>query len=509
MKEEPSRRGNPGWIRAICWILIVTYAANKLFRLLQGEPISSVFDFSTPSLLGVSAAAGAFVLVFRSPRILRSATMIEANEVKSVLLSFSFVFILMAAYYILRPVRDAMASDWSNTEISILWNIQLVLSTLLIAGYGFACSRIKFKQLVPTVYIFFAVTFVAFYFASSTVDDGVLIDKAFYIWVTLFSLMHLSVFWTFMADLFTKEQSKRLFAFIAAGASAGAAAGPLFAGLIVADIGTDNLILVASAMLLIPIPIVSYLQRLKWAELHNEHVHADLSAARIGGNPLAGFKYFLSSPYLLMIGAFMLFYTSISSFVYFEQVELLRDFTREERTAILATLAAVVNILTFGLGIFATSRIISKLGMAATLALVPVFICAGLLILAFAPIINVLLALQVARQGGNYGITRPAREMLYTNVDRETRFKSKPVVDVVVYRGGDAATSIVFAWLTDGVGFGVAAMAAIGAMIAAVWGGVGAYLGRSFTRVRSDEKASGYSPDGIVGADPAATSQRN
>lgn len=509
MKSEPSRRDKLDWIQAVCWIVIAAYAADKLVRLLQGEPLSVVFDFSTPSWLGVSAAVGAFVLAFRSPRILKSATMIEASEFKSVLLSFSFVFILMAAYYILRPVRDAMASDWSNTEISVLWNIQLVLSTLLIAGYGFACSRIKFTRLVPAVYIFFAVTFVAFYFAASAVGDGVLIDKAFYIWVTLFSLMHLSVFWTFMADVFTKEQSKRLFAFIAAGASAGAAAGPLFAGLIVSDIGTDNLILVASAMLLIPIPMVPYLQRLKQSELHNEHVHADLSAARIGGNPLAGFKYFFSNPYLLMIGAFILFYTSIGSFVYFEQVEVLRDFTREERTAILATLAAVVNILTFGLGIFATSRIISKLGMAATLALVPFFVCAGLLILAFAPIINVLLALQIARQGGNYGITRPAREMLYTNVDRETRFKSKPVVDVVVYRGGDAASSIVFAWLTDGIGFGVAAMAAIGAMIAAVWGGVGIYLGRCFNRARVDEPARQPDASGVIGVSPAASSQRN
>ena len=160
----------------------------------------------------------------------------------------------------------------------------------------------------------------------------------------------------------------------------------------------------------------------------------------------------------------------------------MREFTREERTAILSGLAAVVNILTFGLGLFATSRLVTKLGMPATLALVPVFICAGLLVLAFAPILTVLLALQVARQAGNYGITRPAREMLFTGVDRETRFKSKPVIDVAVYRGGDAASSIAFAGLTDGVGFGVAAMAGIGAGIAAVWALAAVYLGRAFGR---------------------------
>jgi AAA family ATP:ADP antiporter len=141
------------------------------------------------------------------------------------------------------------------------------------------------------------------------------------------------------------------------------------------------------------------------------------------------------------------------------------------------------------LGLFATSRLVTKLGMPTTLALVPVFICAGLLILAFAPILTVLLALQVARQAGNYGITRPAREMLFTGVDRETRFKSKPVIDVVVYRGGDAASSIAFAGLTDGAGLGVGAMAAIGAAIAAVWAAGGVYLGRIFRRRNEDEAA--------------------
>jgi AAA family ATP:ADP antiporter len=227
---------------------------------------------------------------------------------------------------------------------------------------------------------------------------------------------------------------------------------------------------------------VLYLQKRKALDLHNERAHADLRSAAIGGNPLAGFKAFFTNPYLLAIGLFILLYTTIGSFTYFEQVDLLRGHSREERTAILATLSAVVNALTFGLGIFATSRIVTRLGMTVTLALVPVFICLGLLILAFAPLLTVLLALQVARQGGNFGITRPAREMLFTHVDRETRFKSKPVIDVVVYRGGDALSSIGFASLTDGLGLSVGAMAGIGAVIAMVWAAAGIYLGNVFRR---------------------------
>ena len=201
---------------------------------------------------------------------------------------------------------------------------------------------------------------------------------------------------------------------------------------------------------------------------------------RDSGNPLAGFRDFVTSPYLIGIAAFILLYTAISSFAYFEQTNLLRDYNRDQRTEILALLALVVNSLTFILGFFATSRLTTRLGMPATLALVPAFMCVALIILAFAPILTVLLALQVARQAGNYGITRPAREMLFTSVSREARFKAKPVVDVAIYRGGDAIWSSAFALFTDGLGLGLAAMAAIGAGIAALWAGTGVKLGLIF-----------------------------
>jgi AAA family ATP:ADP antiporter len=472
----------PGPFKLICWLGLAIYAGLKLIGLARGASLGELFDFADPSLAGLAAGACVLGLILTSPRIRRSATMIEANEARSVAMSFLFVFILMAAYYTLRPVRDSMASNWTDTELALLWNIQFFLSAIVVMFYGFACSRIRFRLLVPSVYIFFAITFTAFFFGAKLVENRDLLDKGFYLWVSLFSLFHISVFWSFMADLFTKEQSKRLFAFIAAGASAGAAAGPLTAAVIVRDVGNDNLMLLAAAMLVVATPLVFYLQRLKYTDLNNAGVQADLSAARIGGKWWTGFTGFITNPYLLAIGAFILLYTAISSFVYFEQTNLLRPYEEEERTAILASLAAVVNILTFGLGLFVTSRLVTRLGMPATLALMPVIICAGLLILAFAPILSVLLVLQVTRQAGNYGVTRPAREMLFTSVDRETRFKSKPVIDVAVYRGGDAIWGNVFATLTDGIGFGMAAMAAIGAGIAAVWAAAGVYLGRAFNR---------------------------
>lgn len=413
-------------------------------------------------------------------RLLKSATLMEASEQRAVFLSFLLIFLLMAAYYVLRPVRDAMASDWSNTEISVLWNIQFFLSLAFVALYGLAVSVFKFRHLVPAIYGFFALSFLGFYLTAGLVEDTVLVDKCFYLWVSLFSLFHVSVFWSLMADLFTREQSKRLFGFIYMGASAGAIVGPILATVAVNVFGSESLMLSASVMMLLPLGLVFYLQHLKVAELGNAQVSVDLSQYKIGGRALAGFRSFFNSPFLLGIALFLLLYTAISSFAYFEQTNLLRDFDRDRRTEILALLALVVNVLTFLLGFFATGRLATRWGMPTTLALMPAIMCAALLILAFAPLLTVLLALQVARQAGNYGVTRPAREMLFTAVPRESRFKAKPVVDVAIYRGGDAIWGSAFALLTDGVGLGMAAMAGIGAAVAALWAAVGVLLGRAF-----------------------------
>lgn len=481
MTTTTSRALDP--IKLACWAGIAAYVANKLVRLNGGASLGELFDFGNPSLWGLMVGACAVGLILRSPKMRRAATLIEANETRAVTMSFATVFTVMAAYYFLRPVRDSMASDWSDAEISQLWTIQFFLSAALVMVYGYVCSRIRFRLLVPAIYGFYAVTFALFYLGSSFVSNDVVLDKSFYVWVSLFSLFHLSVFWSFMADTFSLEQSKRLFPFIAAGASAGAAAGPLVVAVIATDVGNDNLMLLAAAILIVVIPMVLYLQRLKIVDLHNEGVQADLAAARMGGKWWQGFHGFVTSPYLLTIGLFILLYTAIQGFIYFETAELLRIYDeREQRTTILALRDAVVNILTFGLGLFVTNRIVKRLGMPATLALLPVFCAIGFLILAMAPILSVLLAVDIARRAGEYGLTRPAREMLFTSVDREARFKTKPVVDVVVYRGGDAWWGAVFAFLSDGVGLAFSAMSLIGAALAAAWVASGIYLGRVFHR---------------------------
>ena len=413
---------------------------------------------------------------------LKTASKVKEKEVKAVIFSFLFVVVLMSAYYILRPVRDAMASDWTDAEVSWLWTLNFFISTAIVALYGVMVSKFRFRLLVPTMYGIFAISFIIFYALGSVFEDRTVIDKSFYVWVSVFSLFHISVFWTFMSELFSKEQSGRLFGIIAVGASVGGLIGPSITAFFSVSLGTDNLMLIASMMLFIPIPIIFYLQSLKAKELNNQALDIPISNQSIGGNPLAGFKIFFSNPYLLSIGLFIFLYTGISSFVYFELKNLLSDFSRPERSVIWAQMDLAVNILAISTGLFATSRIVTKFGMPVTIAMVPIMICIGLLVLAISPLLGVVVVLQVIRRAGNYAVTRPAREMLFTLVNQETRFKAKPVIDIVAYRGGDMLTAWLFTGLTQGLGLGLAAVAAVGAGIASLWALVGIYLGKWFER---------------------------
>jgi AAA family ATP:ADP antiporter len=406
-------------------------------------------------------------------RTLQRACDIEASEVRATLSSFLFVLILMAAYYILRPVRDAMASDWSDAEVSWLWTFTFFFSAIAVSLYGAAVARVRFERLVPSVYGFFALSFVLFYVGTQTLADRTLLDKSFYVWISVFSLFHISVFWSFMADLFSRPQATRLFGFIGAGASVGAIVGPAIAAVLAKDIGTDQLLLLASVLLIITIPNILFLQRLKTTSDHD-------GGGAIGGNPFAGYREFIKSPFLLGIGVFILLYTSIGSFVYFELKNLLADYDRETRSQIWATMDLVVNSMTMIIAAFATGRIAKRMGLPFTLASVPMLIAGGLLTLAAAPTVGVVIAIQIIRRAGNYAITRPAREMLFTAVDRETRFKAKPVIDIVIYRGGDMLNAWAFTALTHGLGLGLAAVAGVGAGIACLWAVTGIYLGRHF-----------------------------
>lgn len=422
-------------------------------------------------------------------RMLAAAMKVEAHEVRATVLSFLFVFTLMAAYFIIRPVRDAMASDWSRTETSFLWSLTFLFSIIAVVLYGFVISRVRFSRVVPGVYVFFAASFAAFYFGTEFVADPILVDKAFYVWLSVFSLFHTSVFWSFMSGLFSKEQAPRLFAVIASGASIGAIVGPAIPTFFAQDIGVMNLMLISAVMLLVPVPMIGALERLKVGELGNEHLKADLrQAERLGKNPFSGFMLFVRNPYLLAIGTFILMYVTMSTFVYMELREFLAIYERPERAEIQASIDLAVNSLALLTALFATSRLTSRFGMATTLALIPALMVGGWLVVAMIPVLGVLIGLQIVRRAGNYAVTRPGREMLFTVVDNETRFKAKPVIDIVVYRGGDMVTAWLHTGLRETLNFGLGGVALAAAVVAGIWAMAGVYLGRAYNRAGAEDE---------------------
>ncbi len=401
---------------------------------------------------------------------------IKPQETKVVSVSFLLGMSLMIAYYLLRPVRDAMASDWSDAELSTLWTINFLFSFVIIAIYGFFASKVSVKKLVSGVYIFFTLTFFVFYWGSKSSIELQLIDKAFYVWVSVFSLLQMSVFWGFMAEIYSKEQSKRLFGIITCGASIGAMVGPSVL-LIFSDLGSYNLILMACLFLLTTLPLLSYLGQSLAATTSNKNRNEKSSFA-IGGSSLSGFKQVLTNPFLLGIGLFLFFYTGISSFIYFELKNLMAELSRAERTEVWAMIDLATNTLTILAGLFLTSRLATKLGIGMTLALIPLVVVFGMVSIAVAPVLTLVVLLQITRRSGGYAITRPAREMLFTYVDQDTRFKAKQVLDVVVYRGGDVFWGWGFTFLTAALSLGVVGVALFGAGIAFIWASIGFYLGK-------------------------------
>ena len=415
---------------------------------------------------------------------------VEPHELPAAVMSFLFVFILMASYYLLRPVRDAMASDWTDAELSWLWTLNFFISAGAVLLYGQVVSRIELRKLVPGIYLFFASSFLLFYLGTRWFEDTTLIDQSFYVWVSFFALFHISVFWSFMSDIYNSAQSKRLFGLFGAGASIGAVLGPLVPVFLSDVLGVYNLLLIAALMLLLVIPIILYLERSRTANTVLDSGNAAPTHS-IGGNFFDGFIDFACHRFLLGIGLFILLYTLMSSFVYFELKNVMVEYDRATRAHYWGLMDLIVNSLAIFTAFFATGRLASKFGLAVTLALVPIILVFGWMAVAIAPGLALLIGLQITRRAGNYAITRPAREMLFTAVPRGTRFKTKPVIDIVVYRGGDVLAGWTYTGLAQGVGLGLGSMALIAALFALVWTAVAIFLGVSHDNYSKNPAPSG------------------
>ncbi|HSG59167.1 MAG TPA: MFS transporter [Woeseiaceae bacterium] len=416
-------------------------------------------------------------------RALKTLAKIEHNEVFAVVLAFVLVFVLMTSYSILKPLRDALAADWGNIGLSLTWTANFGLSLLAVSLYGVALTYVRFRIMVPAIYLFFALTFLVLFGIRTQAPDATLVNKTFYVWVSVFSLFNLSVFWSFMTDVFNREQARRLFGVIAAGTTVGAITGPILTASLVGELGANGLLLLSAGLLFIPTVIIPLLRQLKVTQLQNQEIEADLSKHKaLGTNPFSGFAILFTDRYLLGICAFILLYVTINTFVYFELQNLTREYSLEFRAQIWSWIEIATNSLTLVTATLITGRIVILLGMRTALTLMPVIVAIGILALVAAPVLITLAIFQVGRRVGNYAITRPSREMLFTVLGREARFKAKPIVDVVVYRGGDVMTAWLFTLIAERAGLGLTGIGFVIGGIAALWAVVGLRLGTGYSR---------------------------
>jgi AAA family ATP:ADP antiporter len=305
----------------------------------------------------------------------------------------------------------------------------------------------------------------------------------FFVWLSVFNLFVVSVFWSFMADLFDDAQAARLYGAIAAGGSCGAIAGPALTALAVRDFGATNLLIVSAVLLIAAVGCIHEL--LAWARRHPRRGEARAEEP-IGGSIAAGVRAALSSPYLLGICAYLLCYTTLSTTLYFQQVEIVRAAVTDsdERTRLFATIDLAVNSLTLVVQLLLTARLGAALGVGWMLALMPIASLAGFAWLGVVPTLAVLIVFGVTRRVGEFAISKPVREALYTVVPREERYKAKNFIDTVIYRGGDAFSGWLIAALR-GLGLGVSGIAFAALPVAAGWIGVSFWLGRRQAKLRA------------------------
>jgi AAA family ATP:ADP antiporter len=436
-------------------------------------------------------------------RLLQKIVDVRANELRALGLAFVFNFVVLGSYYVVRPIRDDIAATGGIETLP--WMYTGTLVTMLVANALFSAivARMSRRRFIPIAYRFFMANLVIFYVLMHTLTpaQNVWVGRAFYVWVSVFNLFVVTLFWAFMTDVFNSEQAKRLFAFISVGGSIGAIVGPIITVTLVHKLGAANLILVTAAMLeaapwcvkFFPTEFARDPERQPrnpveaTSKLAPPHPSTALRSARddrtaeqpIGGGILAGITHVIRSPYLLGICGFVLLYTITTTFSYFQQTEItghqFQD--RSARTAFFAQLDLVVNTLTLVLQLFITGHLMKRLGVGITLVTMPLLSMVGFLALGFAPTLGLLAVFQVARRATNFGFTRPAREVLFTVLRREDKYKAKSLIDTFVYRTGDQ----IGAWSYSGLralGLQLTGISFVAVPLTALWCGLCFWLGK-------------------------------
>jgi AAA family ATP:ADP antiporter len=410
---------------------------------------------------------------------------VERRELPSVVAAFFLFFCVLGGYFAVRPVRETVGTILGRDRVANLWVATWIASLAIVPLYGAIVAKVRRSVFLPLIYGFVAVALAIVGGVLQNQPRNVAVGQFFYVFISVLSLFVVSVFWSFLVELFDSGQAKRLFPVIAAGGTAGALVGPLFTDLTARSIGNAGILFVGAALFGVAVALQAILIHL-WKsgpELHRERGEADHQSRdrALGGNPLAGVTLVLRSPYLLGIAAYVALLATANTFLYFEQLRLVSTTfaDTQTRTSVFARIDWIVQSLTILAQLFITGRIASRLGLVVLLTIIPVAIFFGFIALAIWNTFIVLAIVIVLRRSGEYAFVRPGREMLWTPMSKETKYKAKNFVDVPVYRGADAAVAQLQRAI-EGGGFGVQTAALLGALAAAVWAVNGWWLGRRY-----------------------------
>lgn len=387
---------------------------------------------------------------------------------------------MWAGYFSVRPVRETIGTIIGRSATADLWIYTALISILIIPIYGVIVARLRRQVFLPAIYGFVAIVLasVGLSMQGDTVSPA--IGKVFYVFISVVNLFLISMFWSFLLEIFDSGQTKRLFGVIAAGGSAGALTGPLISDLAVGYIGNSGILFLGASCFVAAIVCQRILISI-WSKGNNQNVSAAAAQDRpIGGNPFAGVTIILRSPYLLGIALFIVFISTVNTLLYFEQLRIVSETfeSNEARTRIFARLDWIVQSLTVLSQILITGRVTARFGVIALLTLIPVVMVFGFLALAVNGTFLVFAVVLILRRSCEYAFIRPSREMLWAPLDKETKYKAKNTVDVPVYRGAD----YIVAQATDTLdrsGVGATGIAIIGAVTAALWAVLGWQLGKS------------------------------
>lgn len=418
-------------------------------------------------------------------RQLSRVARIEPRESAAVIAAFFLFFFVLGSYFAVRPVRETVATLIGRERVADLWLYTALFSVAIVPLWGWLVARVRRSLLLTCTYGAVAIILAGIGYSMQADEGDLRVGTFFYVWISVLNLMLVSVFWSFLLEMFDREQTKRLFGFIAAGGTLGALIGPLAARISVDSIGNSGVLYLGTIGFLGAIVCQRILIGI-WSRSRLADSATSVSAKGrdddgIGGNPFAGILIVLRSPYLLGIASFVVLLSAVNTFLYFEQLrivsETFEDTTR--RTEVFATIDFIVQSLTIFSQLFLTGRIASRLGVRVLLTFVPVIMIGGFFLLSMLNVFGMIAAMLILRRWGEYAFIRPGREMLWGSLDTESKYKAKNFIDVPVYRAADYVGAQAKSAL-DAVGASPAGAAVIGAGLAAIWAVNGWWLGRRY-----------------------------